>query len=527
MAGGRPTDRSVWPVSGPRRDFVELLDRIRRANGTKTLRDIANAMGYVSLGGRTGWLRGELLPRNERQVTRLIEALGGTADDVERGLQLYRLARETQLPERAMRAHAPSQDNPRVELAQRFDALLRDADLTAGMLVERMISRAADPRYGRPEDAKYVSASTISGWRTGRHLPQRDDAFFSVVQAATAAVMEREDIALEPVRPPDQESWRLLLEAARAAPAVDHEVAKEPLATAVDDSLGEPITDTANLLLRLYIPAERLYAGEARRLLSLFREWLIAARGRHIRQSGYQTASCEVYEFFSDDPLETVDLRSELDQFSDFLTACSQDPSEAAELLAAAGLGRTSSADIAAKFGREVRRLQIDLRHERERMLIIRHSLEEELLDSAAELPTGPNQQIIALVERLVPRSSAPESWALLAASGSTASPASVTVNISPQIIQAMESTIIQNVQGTVNLSLPAKELLALIDRFGGTDTAALQTAVYELQNRDAPPAERSAAKRRLKQFVTQGASTARDIGIDLLEKYLESRTGL
>ena len=519
MAGGRPTDRSTWPGPGPRRDFVELLDTIRRANGMKTLRDIANAMGYVSLGGRTGWLRGELLPRNERQVKSLIEALGGTADDMERGLQLYRLALETQPAERTVRVQALSQENARVKFAQRFAGLLSDAGFTAPALAMEMLHVN---RFRAPRE------STIRGWRTGRNLPKDEDVFLNVVRLATEAASRRKSDGHEIVAPLDENGWRLLLDAAHAAPAVDHEVAAESVATAEDDPVGERVVYTANLLMRLYIPAERLYAGEAHQLLSLFHEWLIAARGQHIRQSGYQTASGEVYEFFSEDPLETVDLDSELGQFSDFLRLCSQDPSEAVEVLAAAGLGRRSSADLAAKFGRDVRRLQIDLRHEHERrMLIIRHSLEEELLDTAAELPTGADRQIIALVERLVPSPSAPESWALLAASGGTASAASVTVNINPQIIRAMESTIIQNVQGTVNLSPPAKELLALIDRFGGTDVAALQTAVYELEDRDAPAAERSAAKRRLKQFVTQVASTARDFGIDLLEKYLESKTGL
>jgi hypothetical protein len=96
-------------------------------------------------------------------------------------------------------------------------------------------------------------------------------------------------------------------------------------------------------------------------------------------------------------------------------------------------------------------------------------------------------------------------------------------VNINPQIIKAMESTIIQNVQGVVNLGPRARELLALVNRFGGQETSVLQSAVYELEDTDAPPEARSAAKRRLKQFL----GTVRDIGVDLLEKYLEHKAGL
>lgn len=111
-------------------------------------------------------------------------------------------------------------------------------------------------------------------------------------------------------------------------------------------------------------------------------------------------------------------------------------------------------------------------------MLTIRHRLEGELTDSGVNLPDSASNQIAGLLERLVPGPSATESLALLAAPWASQSPASLTVNINPQIIRAMESTIIQSVQGIVNLTPQAKELLALADRFGGQETAALQSAV-------------------------------------------------
>src|ERR1700722_12327817 len=56
--------------------------------------------------------------------------------------------------------------------------------------------------------------------------------------------------------------------------------------------------DAPNLLCRLYVPSERLYAAEANRLLSLFREWLPAVRGEGIRESGYRTGAGEVSAVF-------------------------------------------------------------------------------------------------------------------------------------------------------------------------------------------------------------------------------------
>ncbi len=52
-------------------------------------------------------------------------------------------------------------------------------------------------------------------------------------------------------------------------------------------------------------------------------------------------------------------------------------------------------------------------------------------------------------------------------------------------------------------LGAQAKDILALIDRFGGQDTAALKTAVHELEDQDAPLTAGSAAKLELKSFLT------------------------
>jgi transcriptional regulator with XRE-family HTH domain len=286
--------------------------------------------------------------------------------------------------------------------------------------------------------------------------------------------------------------------------------------------------DNQNLLFRVYIPAKRLYAAEANRLLSLFREWFIATRGQGVRQTGYRTASGEMYEFFADASITHTDIRQEFDSFSDFLTLCSENPQAAADMLAPTGIDRVSSTDLINYFGREVRRLQIDLRHERERrMLAIRQNLEDQLLENRVDLRSIPVNQLNAMVDRLVPGPSAPESLALLAVPWDRQRSAPITLNISPQIITAAESTIIQNVQGIVHLGTQAKELLALIDRYGGQETAVLESAIHELEDPAAPPANRWAAKRLLKKFLAQISETVHDVAIDLLEKYLESKLGM
>ena len=286
--------------------------------------------------------------------------------------------------------------------------------------------------------------------------------------------------------------------------------------------------DETDLLFRIYIPSERLYAVEAKRLLSLFRDWLILTRGQGIRQAGYRTASGEMFEFFADAQRVKADLHEEFGSFSNFLTLCSTDPSAAADMLGPMALGHANTAEFVARFGKEVRRLQIDLAHERDRrILAIRHSLEEDLVNSGVELRAVPSAQINALIESLVPGSSALDSLALLAGPQSARTIPPVALNISQQFINAVESTVIQNVRGTVHLGPKAKELLALIERYGDQEAPLLKAAVYELEDTDAPQADRSAAKRCLKKFLSQIAGIVHDVGLDLLEKYLESKTGL
>ncbi|HEX5294854.1 MAG TPA: anti-sigma factor antagonist [Streptosporangiaceae bacterium] len=294
-------------------------------------------------------------------------------------------------------------------------------------------------------------------------------------------------------------------------------------ASAENNGLGGP-----DLLFRVYIPSERMYAAEAGRLIGLFRSWLTTTRGRGIRQSGYHTALGDLYEFYADASVAGAGLHEHFDSFSGFLGLCADNEAAAAELLAGMNLDRRASSDLVRRFSREVRRLQVDLRHEREqRILNLRQSLEQELLQNDIDARQLPGGQLTALVERLVPGPSAAESLALLAGSRPPTLAGTVTVNINPQIISAVESTVVQNVRGVVHLAPPAKELLTLIGRAGGDDAAALQSAVYELEDPDAPPARRSAAQGRLRKFLRQLAGTASDIGISLLEKYLEQKLGL
>jgi WD40 repeat protein len=87
MSRGQPINRDRWPDDPSQRAFFELLDGVHRENGTKSLRTVAAAMNLAH--SRVSKLLHSALPADDRQAGNLIRALGGSAEDIQRGLTLY------------------------------------------------------------------------------------------------------------------------------------------------------------------------------------------------------------------------------------------------------------------------------------------------------------------------------------------------------------------------------------------------------------------------------------------------------
>jgi hypothetical protein len=278
-----------------------------------------------------------------------------------------------------------------------------------------------------------------------------------------------------------------------------------------------------NLLFRLYVPSGRLYAAEADKLLSLFRDWLSSVGKHSVRQDGYRTAAGQVYEFFGDESLQRHEISREFDLFSKFLTECVENPAVAAGTLSGAGLNRRTAEVMVARYGKEVRRLQMDIRQEREsRLLAIRHSLEAELLDAGINV-SPPWAEINDMIDSLVPVSGDLRPTRLLAfAPAMSTTP--VTLNVNQSVINAIQSTVVQSVYGNANLGSTAKELLDLARRFGGAESAALESAIYEFEDPDARPADRLGARQKLKTFLLQLGGKVEDVALHVLQAYLESK---
>jgi hypothetical protein len=118
----------------------------------------------------------------------------------------------------------------------------------------------------------------------------------------------------------------------------------------------------------------------------------------------HSTVNGRIYELYGHTNEVDVDLWAEFSTFSAFLDLCISDPARAEQRLLDLGVASPDHVEsLVVDYGREARRLNRALRHEREtRVLAIRHQLEadlDSLGDGAQSL-----DQVERIVDALVPR---------------------------------------------------------------------------------------------------------------------------
>lgn len=286
-----------------------------------------------------------------------------------------------------------------------------------------------------------------------------------------------------------------------------------------------------HLLFRLYVPSGRLYAQEAETLLGLFRDWLGQTGRSGIRQEGYSTNAGQVFEFFSAEGEPVGGVTRYFRDFSEFLDSCVSFPEAAISQLTITGLDESAAARVVSRFGTQAKRLTLDLKQRREeRALSLKHQFEN-LLMEADGLHGG---ELDAVIDALLPPPTVggvalrARTDGLGLASDFAASGGKPTVvNFNPQFINEVAGSVVQNIQGTVNLGPEAHDLLELAARFGGADQAQLESAVHELEDGGARPEDRIVARGRLKRFLADLGNRGLGVGLDVLQKYIEHKVGV
>lgn len=106
-----------------------------------------------------------------------------------------------------------------------------------------------------------------------------------------------------------------------------------------------------------------------------------------------------------------------------------------------------------------------------------------------------------------------------------TSSPVVVNI-IEPNIIGTVNGVVARQMNGDIGLNDSDAKLLALVSQYGGSRTSELESAVHELADHDLASSRRVVAKQKLMTFLAGVAEKAGDIGIGILQSYIENRLG-
>jgi hypothetical protein len=298
--------------------------------------------------------------------------------------------------------------------------------------------------------------------------------------------------------------------------------------TVIASQLLEEVLE--GLLFRIYVPAGRLWANEVDRLLQLFRDYLLRTGRKGIRLNEVRTDHGTSYEFRGDDTSPPASLTKEFEDFSRLLDLCVSDPREAEAMLGQKIADPKEVVGILTRYSKEAKRIQLDLRHDRERKLLdIRQRLESELTESmqkendwalieslvAAAIPEAQNISFFGTADRHYTQ-------VLPILSGGD-----LTVNIQPQIFQTVNGVVAREIRGEVEISDETEELLTLIRKHGAAKSPELTSAIQLLSDPGIPKAERLTCAQKLKAFVFRIGGQIEPAAMGLLTAYIEKKLGL
>lgn len=294
-----------------------------------------------------------------------------------------------------------------------------------------------------------------------------------------------------------------------------------------DAFLGE--TDK-NLLFRLYVPTGRLWAGEVDRFLQLFQDYLVKVAHLQARLDQRRTEHGVVYEFHGIQRDGQRSIEPEFHEFNNLMVLLQADVREAEALIASKGCNPREVGQIVARYAKEAKRLQLDIKHEAEsKVLAIRHRLESELAEANVSFEEW--GFVPALLEQAMPRAMGlmmgQEPFHGTLSPLPSAVSRNVTFNFRPQFINTVNGIVAEELNGNQHFAPELHRLLDLVGLHGGQDAKMLATAVYEVADKGVDRVDRLKAKQRLTAFLIEVGKRTGDIAFGVLQKYIETQIGL
>lgn len=281
-----------------------------------------------------------------------------------------------------------------------------------------------------------------------------------------------------------------------------------------------------NLIFRMYIPASKLWSGEAEKIIQLFRDYLQRVSELDIRQDQRRTSQGIVYEFFGNGKLELQQLPEKFKEFTGFMESCVANPEAAKLVLETKNLNKLEVMNILERYSKEARRIHVDLKHERERAIMkIRHELESELIDHVREADEWAT--IAQLINNSVPGTEGARLSTAFTGAAAVGRPTNYTINLRPQIIERVNGIVAGTINGDQHLTERDKELLKLIGKFGERDTTQLSACVHEISDPQIESSRKVEAKSKLLSFIFKVTDKIGDVAAGVLKSYLEKQVGL
>ncbi len=274
------------------------------------------------------------------------------------------------------------------------------------------------------------------------------------------------------------------------------------------------------LLFRIYVPNDRIWSNEFDKFITLFRDYASNIANEELKITQNRTdlgVICSLYSINKD--ISESEINDLYKQFTSFMDLCSSNPKEAEKIIGELDVSEPEKQRILRKYVKESQRLLLDIKQEREsKILTIKHKLQNELQEYDL------SKDVIDYVEDTVPSSKTTKHLTF-----GNQIVQNQTILMNPQIINKVDGIVTNELNGNIHFSPEETEFNKLIEKFSATVSEAteLQTSLYELKDKASSKEKKRGAWQKLFGFLGKVGDKVGDVGVSLLQKYIEQQMGM
>lgn len=274
-------------------------------------------------------------------------------------------------------------------------------------------------------------------------------------------------------------------------------------------------------MVRFYVPTRRIYARELDKLIDLLQDYFTNVISQPVSLEKRKTGNGVVYSVFSHDGCTPEGLRQSLADLSSLLYVCANDPDRASAILSATDLSQGQVNEIVGRYGREARRIIVDLEYERRtRLLTIEHQLHAELIETASDVEIAAIQQ-----EAIAAVGSQMDVYAEAGLSDLISEPhkgadASLAT-IDQDVLERARLVIWKSMEGGP-LAPEEVQIIKLINEASpDVEKGQLLSAFYELRDKALTRSERMSAWGRIQAFLARVSPAMGKGALRVMENYI------